>query len=334
LNSLPDKLPSALEVIAGPFRDAIAKIWKDHDLGEYLSADSARRHVWHACLSSVYSNFDPESCDAAFIYERFKTWKGKNLIVQAFGCKPRGFIQVLGRLGPLPRSPEIYRSLLSIMELEGCAAKLLMHSKHPSDTIIVTLERLPKTIGWKTLRALYPLFDDVPEDLALFLWNIERAELLWPQFDKMKILRSPKPIAAFRRFLETLDFPEPPWRGTDILRPIRSGTELAAVAVKFANCLADRYDNFELYSILNNTSYFYEWHGNENALIELIRFNAVGWFARTALGIANQSLSQRTLSDIVAEFEEVDCICALRLTMRSPIYPSSWFWNEIARGAH
>lgn len=334
MNSSLDRLPSALEVIGGPFREAIAKIWVDYDLGEYLIANSARRHLWHACLSSTYGTFNPACCDAALIYERFKTWRGKNLIVQAYGCMPRGLIQVLGRLGPLPRSPEIYRSLVSIMESEGCAAKLLMHTQRPSDAIISTLERMPKTVGWKTLRALYPQFEEVPEDLALFLWNIERAEVLWPQFDKMKILRSPKPIAAFRRFLETLDFPEPPWRGTVTLRPIMSGTELAAVAVKFDNCLADRYDNFDLYSILNNTRYFYEWRGNEKALIELIRFNAVGWFARTALGITNKSLSQGTLNDIVNAFDQVDCVCALRLTIRSPIYPSSWFWNEIARGAH
>jgi hypothetical protein len=331
---LPIRMPSALELVAGPFRDAIAKIWIDQDIGEYLLADNSRRHLWHACLSSGHGTFSSDRGDAAMIYDRFKTWKGKNLIIQAYGCKPRGLIQVLSRLGAPPRSPEIYRSLVSIMETEGCAAKMLMHAQKPSDAAISTLERLPKTVGWKTLRALYPMIDEVPEDLALFLWTVERAKTLWPNFSKSEILGSPKPIAAFRRFLETLDFAEPPWRGTAILQPIRSGTELAAAAVKFDNCLADRYDNYELYSALNDTHCFYEWHGEEKALVELVRFNNIGWFARAALGISNATLSQRTRDQIVEAFSEVKNICALRLTIKSAIYPSSWFWNEITRGAH
>lgn len=334
LNMLPIRTSGALELVAGPFRDAIARIWVDQDIGGYLLADNARRHVWHACLSSIYGTFSADRGDAAMIYDRFKTWRGKNLIIQAYGCKPRGLIQVLGRLGAHPRPPEIYRSLVSIMEAQGCAAKLLMHTQQPSDAVISTLERLPVSVGWKTLRALHLLIDEVPEDLALFLWTVERAETLWPQFNKAEILGSPKPIAAFRRFLETLDLPEPPWSGTAILRPIRSGVELAAVAVKFDNCLADRYDNYELYSALNNTRCFYEWHGDENALVELVRFNDIGWLARTALGINNATLSQRTCDQIVEAFSEVRNICALRLTIKSAIYPSSWFWNEITRGAH
>ena len=55
---------SVVECTAGPFVECVERIW-EAKLGEYLSASDARRHLWHACLASGHSTFQPRSAAAA-----------------------------------------------------------------------------------------------------------------------------------------------------------------------------------------------------------------------------------------------------------------------------
>src|SRR4051794_33550507 len=43
---------SIVALIAGPFAKEVGQIWPDQRIAEYLTATDARRHVWHAWLSS------------------------------------------------------------------------------------------------------------------------------------------------------------------------------------------------------------------------------------------------------------------------------------------
>lgn len=44
-------ISSVLFLLAGPFEPLVGKIWPESCIGEYLSANDARRHVWHGWLA-------------------------------------------------------------------------------------------------------------------------------------------------------------------------------------------------------------------------------------------------------------------------------------------
>jgi hypothetical protein len=325
------RIPGALRLVAGPFTEAIFKIWAG-SVAEYLTVTDQRRHVWHACLSAESCNFSPEREDADALYRRLSSWKAKDLILQAYGSRPRGLVPLLGRLPAGARSPAIYRALVEIMERGGPAAKLLMHTGDPSDVLIETLAVLPDRVSWRSLSAALPIRDDYPEDLALLMWTLERAHQILPKSNVWSVLKEKKPLSAFLTLMAQQTFPTPPWAGTPRLRPIRSGPELHDVGSRYENCL-NRYDGVgEVLRVLNGTKYFYEWSGSERAIVELVRFNSIGWYASDVRARRNDDVSHFTRRELTREFSLAPNICPMRLSVRSHIYPSSRIWGVILSG--
>ena len=108
---------SAVRVIAGSFAQSVILIWGEDRIGEYLGASDARRNLWHACLASEHSHFQAKSAvSCRRLYRQFKRARGKDLVAQAFGCRPIGLLSALGRLGAAARSPETYRALVRALE--------------------------------------------------------------------------------------------------------------------------------------------------------------------------------------------------------------------------
>jgi hypothetical protein len=113
------------------------------------------------------------------------------------------------------------------------------------------------------------------------------------------------------------------------LRPIRSGPDLHESGSRYENSL-DRYDGVgEVLRVLNGTKYFYEWSGSEGAIVELVRFNTIGWYAY-ARARRNDDVSHSTRRELTREFSLAPNICATRLSVRSNIYPSRRIWRVIA----
>src|SRR5215217_7349580 len=104
-----NQIPStgALKLVAGPFAPAVSTIWAGARAVEYLTANDKRRHVWHACLSSEYCPFSPERGGIELIYSRLTYGKSRDLIAQAYACRPKGVLGVLGRFGSPARPPQI-----------------------------------------------------------------------------------------------------------------------------------------------------------------------------------------------------------------------------------
>jgi hypothetical protein len=83
---------SAVKVIAGSFAESVIRIWGEDRIGEYLGASDARRHLWHACLASEHPHFKTQSVvSCQRLYRQFKRARGKDLVAQAFGCRPLVF---------------------------------------------------------------------------------------------------------------------------------------------------------------------------------------------------------------------------------------------------
>lgn len=141
-----------VDLAAGTFSAAVAAIWSGDRLTEFLTATDRRRQVWYACLAAPFGNFSPERNDVDMLHARLTSWRAKNLIVQAYGCRPRGALGVIGRLGSRARDPEVYQLLMDVMERGGPGAKLLMHGAEPSDQLIETIAALVLTVVESRLR--------------------------------------------------------------------------------------------------------------------------------------------------------------------------------------
>jgi hypothetical protein len=152
---------SAVGVIAGSFAESVIRIWGEERIGEYLGASDARRHLWHACLGSEHPHFQAQSVvSCQRLYRRFKRARGKDLVAQAFGCRPLGLLSALGRLGAAAKSPETYRALVRALDHGGSGAKFLMHSPHLHDSLIHALATLPPAMNTKPLISLFEHGED------------------------------------------------------------------------------------------------------------------------------------------------------------------------------
>src|SRR4051794_12513448 len=52
VNAVPPVKNGIIAWVAGPFATQVSQIWSGDRIKEYLTATDARRHVWHAWLSS------------------------------------------------------------------------------------------------------------------------------------------------------------------------------------------------------------------------------------------------------------------------------------------
>lgn len=321
-----------LDIVAGPYADAVSQIWAGPRAAEYLTAPDLRRHVWHACLASPFGMFIVARDGAELLYARMTAMKSRDLIVQAYGARPPGVLGVMRRLGPAPRNPDIYQLLIAAMEQGGVGARQLMHHPAPTDAWIETIAALPPTISKHTTAMLgrYPYSD--PEDLALFVWTVERLQAIGNEPCYRSLLASNDPVTALQAALMTRPFPPFPWRGTPRLTPLTTVAEITRVASEFNNCLQPGHGHRDIMKIFNGTKYFYHWTGDEQAIIELIAVGGVGWFVRDARGPNNESISLRTRRTIARTFAQTDNICPVRLTVRDSVYPCGLFWGEIAGG--
>ena len=94
-------------------------------------------------------------------------------------------------------------------------------------------------------------------------------------------------------------FPPPPIAGTERLRPIRTFDDLQREGRIMGHCVGNYYQQ-----VFNGFSYFYQWHGEERATVQLIVDHCTGeWELHEHLGPANRLLSLETIRTIAATVE-------------------------------
>lgn len=318
-------LNHAIELVAGQFAPDVRLIWSGARAAEYLTAPDARRHVWHACLASEYGNFSPAREDADFLYSRLTSMKAKDLIVQAYGVRPRGIIGVLRRLGPAARSPETYRMIVSVLEKGGAGARFLINKHQPDDLLIEAVAALSCQLNDHECRAwLYCDSADL-HNLAFHAWTAAR----FAQSQKTpEFLSKGDPASGLRDALLHRPFPTPPSSGTEELRPIMSARDLRDVGRRFKNCLGRVRDAFR---VVNGLKFFYEWTGSEPAVVDLVRFGGIGWYVNDTLGIQNIDVSPATRRQIALAFSNAPMICTTNLIVQNQC---SALWFDIVHAAN
>ncbi|WP_172122507.1 hypothetical protein [Devosia sp. 919] len=303
---------SLIPIIAGEFADPVTKIWAGGRIHEYIAAADGRRHLWHAWLSSERVKFCANNAmSAELAYHQLTFASSKDLILQAFGERVRGYSNVLGKLGATPRSPRIYRALARTLLNEGAAAKFVRHATEPSDEMILSIVALPPALAARPVLNLLKGGLVAPEAIGFVTWALRRLESLQGTKVTGPLLKAANPVEAIWEVILSFPFPAPPWEASGSLVPIDTLVGLDEIARKFNNCLGhETMRRKTVLSILNGVRYFYEWRGEEPAVLEFGKLGQVGWCLLQTRGERNHYVAEETRFGILAACANFPMVCA------------------------
>lgn len=95
------------------------------------------------------------------------------------------------------------------------------------------------------------------------------------------------------RLLKKVEFPSPPWPGTNRLIPVANHKQVAACAEEFNNCLVD-----EINSVLCGQRYFYHWSEDRGAIVAFENDSFLGWVVGEIKGKNNNRVPNSVLRKI------------------------------------
>lgn len=284
-NSNCGPIPDLIQYIAGEFTPSILAIWSERDLGEYLMATSAQRHVWHAVLSASNHALPP--------MEERRDWltqsKRKDLLRVAFGACPPGMVRLLSKLTPRAESADFYRAVHSALSRGDVLTRILQHAHTIDRRIVLGVANLP-TDRIAVQMASYALrrgiLDLDIEELSWLGRRIADFEQSGEVLDA--ISRSSNPLRALRNAIVNLPFPDAPWTVQSLV-PINSAAELSGIALKLDNCLTD-HDQFysSCVDVHAGIAYYFRTPGDDHLLVKFSKFAGLGWYLDECRGPRNR----------------------------------------------
>jgi hypothetical protein len=185
-----------------------------------------------------------------------------------------------------------------------------MHSPQLHDSLIHALATLPPAMNTKRLISLLSTGKIAPGDLAAFAWTAARiGQEKGPEVYRA-LISAKKPIDALVDVLVGAEFPQPPFAGTELLHPVTSRAHLQRIGDDFNNCLKHRYwASRAILKVINGARYFYEWRGDEPALLSFLQVQNVGWFLDEVEGANQDVVSEETRRDIMRAFAGAADLC-------------------------
>lgn len=299
---------SIVALLAGFFTEDVTRVWDGRKIEQYLLASDGRRHVWHAWFAQKTGEPD----DPATVHDFLTRSKSRDIISDAFGRCPNGYVSGLKRLGPVARSGDFYRSLFHVLARGGALAQCVHRMRTISDEDVASLSSLPDGIISDRMIALFQ-----KAKLPTFTWS----EVLWlasriVDVDELAparkaMSRTHNPVDYILGLVRQLPFPQPPFEARDQLVPVTSGDELAGAARSFRNCLADREVlTGAILAVLSGRRYFFRWQGERSALLAFDQVGSFGWTVSEASGRRNERLSSHLLLEITKSLEGEPSVCA------------------------
>ena len=227
--------------------------------------------------------------------------KRKSVIRLICGSCPTGTITALGKMGRRPYAGARYLELFSLLRNRE-TSKYLRHASSisPRQIRLLASSETQIRLPYNTICSANP------ESIEAFNLAVESIKELRPELTDDDLEASLKNGSKsdgfdltgwFDRLISRAPFPPPPWAGTSELVPLQSAEEMDSASRHLRNCL-----NSQNNSVLEGDSYFYVWHGREEAAIELRRSHRFGWGVYEILGKVNKNVSSGTRSKILGTF--------------------------------
>lgn len=222
-------------------------------------------------------------------------------VLQAVSGSDPGSTRALMRLGPDLFEPATYEALAKVLgsdlrrraygDLKVPTERAILRVAEAPDAVVASYRgRLIGTFG-----AAGILF--VQDGIARLRPDLTQASIR----RSLNALENPSRIDhLFARLIRNLALPEPPWRGTETIRPLRSIPELRASGIRLENCLGTRPIWTEA---LSGQRAFYLIEDRELAVVALARHEVFGtWFLHSLAKRRNGAPSADVKARIVAAF--------------------------------
>ncbi len=226
----------------------------------------------------------------------------KSLLQTLYPSYPNGLLKVLTKFGPIPLSKKYYRLLLTLQRDES-ACRFLSHAKHLRAYHLRWLEEFPHGVlpismlhSFKTA-SQYRTFKTIITVIKALQKNDEHA----PTFNSLKRLKTLSQLVNwYQRYVQTLDFPAPPWPGNEWIKPITSSRALKKASKEFQNCIYDY-----VRSVLLGHAYFYQC-SRCPTIVAIKRDPLIGWHIHEINGPKNDKPHVDVVEEIELTFRKAD----------------------------
>ena len=226
--------------------------------------------------------------------------------MRTYGNVPPGFVNALGKMGVSAQKTSCYVALFRLLQANPLFRHSLSHMSRIDERQIRMIEALgPKFARPNIIAILHGRSDAhaVGAALQCFLDHglISESEL-------MLRLRRVRKLGELSMLIDriycTIEFPEPPISASSGCRAICSADELACVSRRFRNCLRTYIPD-----VIRGEMYFYEWSGDEPAVIRLTAERPFGWLVGEIWGIQNRNVSRHCREEICDHFKQAGAHC-------------------------
>ena len=287
--------------IAGPFWRQISTIFHGHCLLVYLLTDPARRHVWHAVLSSGQDDLTHFRTDASAQSEmlhRFLHDSAEDLITAAFRSCPAGYLRTLKRLPTkAERDVSVFKQLHQLLSDHPHLGRELCNQR-VSAAMVQLLTCLPAPL--KHVHGA-ELFDHEPRVFSAFqstyraLTGLDDLSLA----DVTCLLQGEKPGNFLQRIYHAIPFPAPFLPHTDRIKHLHNGEAMVAAAARYENCLKNWIGEAH-----RNERQFYEvvLADGVMAVVDLKHDSPAGWLLDDEIKLAHNSEPDDVLQEELREY--------------------------------
>lgn len=300
--------PDLIEHVAGEFAPAVIAIWGNVGVGEYLTATSTQRHVWHAVLAAG-------DHDCPMTRKWLTENRRKVMLKQAYGTYASGLIRLLSRLGPRAETKEFYRAAHLAMSRGDVLTRILQHSPTIDPHVVFAISELPRD-AVSVRMASYVLRRGVSAyEIAEMSWLVKRIVEVSGSKTILNLLsRSTNPVITVRKAIAHLSFPDPPWKAEGVI-PIQSAEELSDVARRLGNCLSD-HDIFysSCVDVHAGIAFYFVTPSPNPLLLKFTKFGELGWYLDECRGEKNRPPTTEEIEQITGIHSNIETVWCRRLS--------------------
>ena len=265
-----------------------------------VMTEPRRRQVYFAVLARLDADkaFEAPGLDEAAragLLTRLVLARNEDLIAQAYGSCPSGFLRLIGRFGDCARKPEIYTGLFGLLNAHPDLAQPLLSASQTgplTDDLIELAQALPPTL--LGIRAA-SRFETMGEYLRLMRpYQAITGNAQLTDAHLRRIAEGEAPGNLLEEIYLDLPFPAPVLSGPELTH-IPDGQALVRTAREFSNCLAGY-----VAEALKAERQYYIWRAPEApAVVFSISAEApFGWYLSEAKLAENERLPLNLRRDL------------------------------------
>lgn len=307
-NPKSSPVPDLIEHVAGEFAPAVMAIWGSGDVGEYLTATSTQRHVWHAVLAASDHDCPPT-----------RKWLTENrrkaILKRAYGSYPSGMVRLLSRLGPCAEAKGFYRAAHVVLSRGDMLTRILQHSKTIDPHVVFAMAKLPRDlVSVRVARHLLRRGASACE-IAEMSWLVKRVVELSGSAAILSLLaHSKNPVVTVRKAIARLSFSAPPWKADGMI-PVQSAEELSDVACRLGNCLSD-HDIFysSCLDVQAGIAFYFVTRSAKPLLLKFTKFGDLGWYLDECRGEGNRPPTAEEIERIAGIYSHIETVWCRRLS--------------------